>query len=55
MVKQQDEHGHLQVATSMPNTTWLNWRKVVFSKRGAMVCKSATISVMGFLGWLVLW
>jgi len=36
------------LATSIPNTTWHNWRKVAFSYRGAVVCKSAKISVIGF-------
>jgi hypothetical protein len=43
------------LATSLPYTTWLNWRKLVFSKRGAMLCKSATISVIGFSGKLMFW
>ena len=38
------------VMASMPKITRLNWRKVVLEIRGAMGCKSARISVMGFLG-----
>ena len=41
------------LATNIPKITWLNWRKVVFSKRGAMLCKSAKIPVMGFPGSVV--
>jgi hypothetical protein len=41
---------HDFVTGNIPKSTWLNGRKVVFSKRGAMLCKSAKISVMGFPG-----
>jgi hypothetical protein len=34
--------------TSIPKITWLICRKVVFSNKGAIVCKSAKISAMGF-------
>ncbi len=33
--------------------TRLIWRKVVFEIRGAMLCKSAKMSVMGFSGKLL--
>ena len=40
------------LAASIPKITWLSWRKVGFSKRGAMFCKSAKISGMSFSGRL---
>jgi hypothetical protein len=36
------------LATSIPYMTWLIWRTVFLDNRGAIACKSATISVMGF-------
>ena len=41
------------LATNITKITWLNWRKVVFSKRGAMLCKSAKIPVMSFPGSVI--
>jgi hypothetical protein len=38
---------------NMPYTTWLNCRKVVVEITGAMFCKSARISGMGFSGFVV--
>jgi hypothetical protein len=39
----------LPVIASIPKITRLNWRKVVFEIKGAMGCKSAKMSSMGFL------
>ena len=41
------------VIASIPKITRLNWRKVVVEISGAMGCKSARISGMGFCGWVV--
>jgi hypothetical protein len=41
------------LATNIPKITWLNWRKVVSSKRGALLGISAKISFIGFPGSVV--